>query len=126
MMLNKGGTHGVPIIKPETVELMSRNHLPRKIPAGPARPSMIPNMGFGLDFAVRTKWARGAAGFARRILAGAASTQMLLHRPEGTSSASAWTRFMPSSPLYFQDARKKVIQAVLEWWRSENSVRSVR
>ena len=58
-----GETHGVRILKPETVELMTRNHLPNEmIPV-----LGLPGQGFGLGFAVSvgenpgTYWWSGVA-----------------------------------------------------------------
>lgn len=52
MLLNKGTHNGITILKPETVELMSTNHLPAVKDS-----SWLPSkgqVGFGIDFAVRT------------------------------------------------------------------------
>jgi len=46
MLLNGGELDGVRILSPTTVQLMSRNHLPR------SNPERGPGQGFGLDFAV--------------------------------------------------------------------------
>ena len=52
MMLNGGALEGVRILRPETVALMTRNHLPENlIPIGVLGLSM-PNNGFGLGFSV--------------------------------------------------------------------------
>ncbi len=53
MLQNEGSIDGVEILKPETVALMSRDHLPE----GMTEKDFLPTkgqMGFGLDFAVRT------------------------------------------------------------------------
>ncbi|UZD23582.1 serine hydrolase [Algoriphagus halophytocola] len=52
MLVNKGEFDGVRVLKPETVELMSTNHLPDSV----TERSWLPtkgNVGFGIDFAVR-------------------------------------------------------------------------
>ncbi len=46
MLLNKGKLDGVRIVKPETVEMMTRNQLPPNVFSGPGR-------GFGLGFSVQ-------------------------------------------------------------------------
>jgi len=46
MLLNGGELDGVRILSPTTVELMTRNHLPRAVG------EYAPGLGFGLDFAV--------------------------------------------------------------------------
>ncbi|NNC37232.1 MAG: class A beta-lactamase-related serine hydrolase [Acidimicrobiales bacterium] len=53
MLLNKGTLDGVQILKPETIELMTSDHLP----SGLSELDFLPGkgqVGFGLDFAVRT------------------------------------------------------------------------
>lgn len=53
MLQNEGTFQGVQILKPETVALMSRDHLPKGI----TKRDFLPGkgqVGFGLDFAVRT------------------------------------------------------------------------
>ena len=52
MLQNKGELDGVRIVKPETLDLMTQNHLPK----GLTQKSWLPNkgnVGFGLNFAVR-------------------------------------------------------------------------
>ncbi|MBO1256064.1 beta-lactamase family protein [Alteromonas sp. 5E99-2] len=52
MLQNKGELDGVRIVKPETLDLMTKNHLPQ----GLTEKSWLPskgNVGFGLNFAVR-------------------------------------------------------------------------
>ena len=52
MLLGKGTLEGVQVLKPETVALMSTNHLPDSV----TERSWLPNkgqVGFGIDFAVR-------------------------------------------------------------------------
>ncbi|WP_308911393.1 serine hydrolase domain-containing protein [Pseudokordiimonas caeni] len=50
MMLNGGELDGVRVLKPETVALMTENHLP---PAIPSISDVGQEVGFGLDFAVK-------------------------------------------------------------------------
>ena len=52
MLQNEGTLDGVQILKPETVALMSRDHLPEGITEKDFLPSKG-QMGFGIDFAVR-------------------------------------------------------------------------
>ena len=53
MLQNEGSLDGVEIIKPETLALMTQNHLPDAIKARDFLPSKG-QVGFGLNFAVRT------------------------------------------------------------------------
>ena len=48
MVLNGGELNGIRLLSPTTVDLMSRNHLPRDLG------EFAPGLGFGLDFAVVT------------------------------------------------------------------------
>lgn len=53
MLLNKGEYKGIRLLKPETVELMTSNHLTNeKMPDDPFFESMLAGMGFGYGFAV--------------------------------------------------------------------------
>lgn len=52
LLQNEGSLDGVKILKPETVALMSKNHLPEGITEKDFLPTKG-QMGFGLDFAVR-------------------------------------------------------------------------
>lgn len=52
MLQNEGSFDGVQILKPETIALMSRDHLPGALTAKDFLPSKG-QVGFGLDFAVR-------------------------------------------------------------------------
>ncbi len=115
MMLNRGELDGVRILKPETVDLMTRNHLPDElvpIGLGPVRRA---NIGFGLDFSVRVKTENGepAGSLGEYGWGGAASTQFFV-APHDDLICIGMTQFMPATPVYFQDARKKLYTAVLE------------
>jgi CubicO group peptidase (beta-lactamase class C family) len=52
MLVNNGSYKGVQILKPETIKLMSTDHLPDSITEKSWLPSKG-NVGFGIDFAVR-------------------------------------------------------------------------
>lgn len=53
MLVNEGTLNGTTILKPETVKLMATNHLPDSVTERSWLPSKG-NVGFGIDFAVRT------------------------------------------------------------------------
>ncbi len=115
MMLNRGELDGVRILKPETVDLMTRNHLPDELVPIGLGPVRLANMGFGLDFAVRVKTDNGepAGSLGEYGWGGAASTQFFV-APHDDLICIGMTQFMPATPVYFQDARKKLYTAVLE------------
>jgi CubicO group peptidase (beta-lactamase class C family) len=115
MMLNRGTLDGVRILKPETVDQMTRNHLADELVPITLGPLPLPNMGFGLDFAVRVRTgadeAAGALG--EYGWGGAASTQFFV-APRENLICVGMTQFMPATPVYFQEARKKLYAAILE------------
>jgi CubicO group peptidase (beta-lactamase class C family) len=115
MMLNHGELDGVRILKPETVDLMTRNHLAEALVPIKIGPLPLFNTGFGLDFAVRMKAGAGepAGSVGEYWWAGAASTQFLV-APRENLICVGMTQFMPATPTYFQDARKKLYTAVRE------------
>ena len=115
MMLNRGELDGVRILKPETVDLMSRNHLPEALVPIKLGPLPLANTGFGLDFAVRVATANGdpAGSLGEYWWGGAASTQFLI-APREKLIVIGMTQFMPATPTYFIDARKHVYAALRE------------
>ena len=80
MMLNRGELDGVRILKPETADLMTRNHLADALVPIRLGPLPLANMGFGLDFAVRVKTSEGepAGSLGEYGWGGAASTQFFV------------------------------------------------
>ena len=82
MMLNRGELNGVRILKPETVDLMTRNHLADNVLPITLGPLPLANTGFGLDFAVRMKANPGepAGSVGEYWWGGAASTQFFVRR----------------------------------------------
>ncbi len=115
MMLNRGELDGVRILKPETVDLMARNHLPEKLVPIGLGPLSMTNTGFGLDFAVRVKAGEGepAGSLGEYWWGGAASTQFFI-APKENLICVGMTQFMPATPTFVQDARKKLYSALLE------------
>ena len=115
MMLNRGELDGARILKPETVDLMTQNHLadalvPITLGSGP-----MPNMGFGLDVAVRVKTGKGepAGSLGEYGWGGAASTQFFV-APREKLICVGMTQFMPATMVYFQEARQKLYAAIPE------------
>ncbi len=115
MMLNRGELDGARVLRAETVDLMTRNHLADELVPIRLGPLPMPNMGFGLDVAVRVKTGPGepADSLGEYGWGGAASTQFFV-APRDSLICVGMTQFMPATMTYFQEARKKVYQAVLE------------
>jgi CubicO group peptidase (beta-lactamase class C family) len=115
MMLNRGELDGVRILTPETVDLMTRNHLAEELVPITLGPLPLANTGFGLDFAVRVKAGKGEpqGSLGEYWWGGAASTQFFV-APRENLICVGMTQFMPATPLYLQDARKKLYTAVRE------------
>jgi len=115
MMLNRGELDGARILKPQTVDLMTRNHLADELVPITIGPLALANTGFGLDFAVRVKAAADepAGSLGEYWWGGAASTQFFV-APRENLIAVGMTQFMPATPTYFMDARKKLYAAVRE------------
>jgi CubicO group peptidase (beta-lactamase class C family) len=115
MMLNRGELDGARIVKPETVDLMTSNQLPEKLVPITLGPLPMANTGFGLDFAVRVKAGPGdpAGSLGEYGWGGAASTQFFI-APREKLICVGMTQFMPATPTFVQDARKKLYGAVLK------------
>ncbi|MES1213094.1 MAG: serine hydrolase domain-containing protein [Singulisphaera sp.] len=115
MMLNRGELNGIRILKPETVDLMTTNHLPDKLVPIMLGPLPMANTGFGLDFAVRVGTGPNdpAGSLGEYGWGGAASTQFFIS-PRENLICVGMTQFMPATPTFVQDARKKLYTAVLE------------
>jgi CubicO group peptidase (beta-lactamase class C family) len=113
MMLNRGELDGARILKPETVELMTRNHLPEALVPIRLGPITMANTGFGLDFSVRVKAAPGepAASVGEYGWGGAASTLFFVS-PGANMTCVGMTQFMPATPTFVQDARAKLYTAL--------------
>ena len=111
MMLNRGELDGARILKPETVDLMSRNHLPEKLVPIKLGPLPLGNTGFGLDFAVRLKAAPGepAGSVGEYWWGGAASTQFFI-APREELICVGMTQFMPATPTFVQDAAEEAVR----------------
>lgn len=115
MMLNRGQLEGARILKPETVDLMTRNHLPDRLVPIQLGPFTMANVGFGLDVSVRVKTneEEPAGTLGEYGWGGAASTQFFV-APRERLVCVGMAQFMPSTPVYFQDVRKKLYSALLE------------
>ncbi len=115
MMLNRGELDGVRILQPETVDLMTRNHLADELVPIRLGPLPLVNMGFGLDVAVRVDTGKGdpAGSLGEYGWGGAASTQFFVS-PREDLICVGMTQFMPATMLYFQQARQILYTALPE------------
>lgn len=113
MMLNRGELNGKRILKPETVDLMTRNHLPDRLVPIAIGPLALANLGFGLDVSVRVKSDPGepAGALGEYGWGGAASTQFFVSPGEDLVCV-AMTQLMPVSQLFSQDIRKLLYKAI--------------
>ncbi|MBL9125095.1 MAG: beta-lactamase family protein [Planctomycetaceae bacterium] len=115
MMLNRGELHGRRILQPDTVDLMTKNHLPDRLVPITIGPLALENLGFGLDVSVRVKLNPGepAGALGEYGWGGAASTQFFVSPGEDLICV-AMTQFMPASQLYSNDVRKLLYQAITQ------------
>ncbi len=115
MLLNGGRLNGVQILRPETVALMTRNHLPEKlVPIGFGLVKR-PGVGFGLGFSVRVEATGdeppGAVG--EYGWGGAASTLFWIS-PREEMIGIAMTQRMPVDTRYAQEFRRIAYEAILD------------
>ena len=113
MMLNRGELNGKRILKAETVDLMTKNHLPDKMVPISIGPLALANLGFGLDVSVRVKTDSGepASAIGEYGWGGAASTQFFVSPGEDLICV-AMTQLMPVQQTFSQEARKLLYKAI--------------
>jgi CubicO group peptidase (beta-lactamase class C family) len=101
MLLNGGELDGQRVLRNETVQMMSRNQLPKE--------AMTPGFGFGLGFGVRTAKDDPKAGTAEGeyFWGGAASTHFWIS-PHQELTVVALEQYMPNRPR-LQTALKPLI-----------------
>lgn len=115
MLQNEGSLDGVQIIKPETLALMSRNHLPDTLTGKDFLPSKGKMMGFGLGVAVRVGPPMddtepfGVTG--EFFWDGAASTLFWVD-PENDLTVVFLTQVMPFDSAAHAKVRKSVYQSL--------------
>lgn len=109
MLLAEGELDGVRLLEPETVRLMTSNHLDAAlmpIQIG----GFVPQDGFGLGFAV----SMDGPGEGTYSWGGAASTWFWID-PVEELIAFAWTQYMPSGPVRPDDSLREILaDAVVE------------
>ena len=94
MLLNKGEYNGVRLLKPETVELMTENHIDREILE--SEEWDLPGMGFGLGFAVQTDQSHSSASVGTFEWSGAFNTFFWID-PAEQLACILMTQFTPYS-----------------------------
>lgn len=112
MLLNEGELDGTRLLKPETVALMTSNHLPEEImPIGFGFIKRS-GVGFGLGFAVRVEATSGEPQEAvgEYSWGGAASTNFWIV-PELDLIGISFTQHMPLANSYDRDFRRIVYEA---------------
>jgi len=108
MLLNKGEFGGKRLLKAETVELMTKNHLPKGV--------MHSNgVGFGLGFSVRVQKSEEepAPGVGEYGWGGAASTHFWIS-PRDEIAVVALTQYMPYSNRVERILKPLVYEAILD------------
>jgi CubicO group peptidase (beta-lactamase class C family) len=109
MLMNKGTLGEVRILAAETIEEMTRDHLPKKafpIGFGPLR---MPGVGFGLGFSVNVE---GMARKGEYGWSGAASTYFW-NSPQDDLFVVSLCQYQPYSPV-LKDAIQSLIYAAIE------------
>jgi CubicO group peptidase (beta-lactamase class C family) len=114
MLANKGEANGVRILQPETVELMSRNHIPDALIPIDLEGMKMPETGFGLDLSVRMTndvdyWPGTVCEFG---WSGAASTHFFV-APEHNLVGILLTQMLPAYTYLIELEFKKHIYAAL-------------
>jgi CubicO group peptidase (beta-lactamase class C family) len=113
MMLNGGELEGTRLLKPETVEMMTKNQLPKEaLPMSmPSISIQVPALGFGLGFAV---WMQSQNGLVEGeyFWGGAASTGFTIV-PRNKTVEVTLTQFMPFNPTMSQ-AFDRAVNASVE------------
>lgn len=109
MLLNGGELNGVRILSPTTVEMISRNHLPRDIG------EYIPGEGFGLDFAVVLDPVEaGGLSLGEYYWGGAAGTWFWIDPVEDLAFVGMIQQFGGRRPDVRSLSRQLVYQAITE------------
>lgn len=109
MLLNGGELDGVRILSPLTINLMSRNHMPRD------NPEMAPGTGFGLDFAVvLDPVAADGMSQGEYYWGGAAGTWFWIDPVEDLAFVGMIQQFGEGRPDVRSLSRRLVYQAIVE------------
>ena len=115
MLSGKGTFGGKRLLKAETVELMTRNHLPKEVMPIAFGPAKRYGVGFGLGFSVRvrqTVW-ESASRVGEYGWGGAASTHFWIS-PRDELVVVALTQYMPFSDRVERAIKPIVYEAIVE------------
>ncbi|NQU25365.1 MAG: beta-lactamase family protein [Candidatus Nealsonbacteria bacterium] len=115
MLSGKGQFAGKRLLKTETVELMTRNHLPKEVMPIAFGPAKRLGVGFGLGFSVRvrqTVW-ESASRVGEYGWGGAASTHFWIS-PRDELVVVALTQYMPFSDRVERAVKPVVYEAIVE------------
>lgn len=115
MLLNRGELEGARLLRPETVNLMTSNHLPEELVPIGLGPIRLQGMGFGLGFAVRVEAGPDdpAGSVGEFGWGGAASTNFWIVPREGIVGL-ALTQHMPLANQYNEKFKDIVYSAIEE------------
>jgi CubicO group peptidase (beta-lactamase class C family) len=112
MLLNGGELNGVRLLSPTTVEMMTRNYLPRSVS------EYSPGLGFGLDFAVVLDPVEaGTVSAGEYFWGGAAGTWFWIDPVEDLAFVGMIQQFGGQRPDVRSLSHRLVYQAITE---SEN------
>lgn len=102
MLLNRGELDGHRVLKPETVDLMMQDHLPRGLTplAFPDRDSYYGKSGFGYGGAVRVDSDTAVPGSPGMFRWGGAATTFFWVDPKADLIAMLWTQYTPVTETY--------------------------
>ena len=113
MMLNKGEYNGVRLLKQETVDLMTRNHIEQKILQ--SEEWDLPGMGFGLGFAVQMDQSYSPSSVGTYQWSGAFNTFFWID-PSEQLACILMTQFIPYSayPSLIKEFKDLVYRSIVK------------
>ena len=101
MLLNRGELDGHRVLKPETVDLMMQDHLPRGLT--PLALPLVPfygKSGFGYGGAVRVDSDTAVPGSPGTFRWGGAASTSFWVDPKADLIAMLWTQYMPAQQVW--------------------------
>lgn len=106
MLLNRGELDGHRVLKPETVDLMMQDHLPRGLtPLALPVDSFIGKSGFGYGGAVRVDSDTAVPASPGTFRWGGAATTFFWVDPKADLIAMLWTQYTPVSQMFWLDGQ---------------------
>lgn len=116
MLLNRGTSNGKTVLKPETIALMSTNHLPDSVTERSWLPSKG-RVGFGIDFAVRVAPAQSADenyGVVGEFFWDGAASTLFWVDPKNELAAVLFVQLFPYDPIKLHKRFKDVVYGQLQ------------